>query len=688
MDGRGLRQQPGFACEECRRRKARCDRGRPKCGFCTETGTTCVIVDKRQQRGPKKGQLNAMRSQIATLQWQLDQHFDAESGSSQQQQQQQHQLQQQHQRQQQQHEADMQLGFNVGPTTLTVTTSSATTTPTTITYASTAPTTNSTTRRSTISPTTASSNCAGGSSDLTSWQDLMPLEWARSEDLSDMDLDLAETSFMHSRMPSISMDHGHGHGLGLDLTEHMRADLDQLYFDRVHPVCPIVHRRRYFAWAGGHETPSPSPARTCLQSAMRTMAAAMSVHMCHLVDDLRAETRQLLDTHCQIRASSQDEIPLEHTQAWLLLAYAELLRIGEHQAMLTAGRAFRLVQMARLYEIDRDREVDQQPSTCRSPRTTTTTTHHELDETFADTEERRRTFWLAFSLDHFLCLRSEWPLTLHEDMASPSESRPVRTRLPAPESNFQNNQPIRIPFLPDAISSPPTTTSPSHLSPFAECVVLAALYGRCMTHRRAFANSLEPATSDLPHQPPKLAGVEYPFWMRQDWLASAIEKRVQILVVPGGPVDSDPMLLFAHMLAHSAVVFLSNTITLPERSTTNPDRRWGQRTMEQQLVAAAYERRATVAAFEIVRLARAVPSLSCFKAHPFLPDPLTAAVNFLSSRSALPGPGGDGGGGGGGAVCVGSSDGVEQMLGVLRDVQVINSLAREHFLALQGVRYG
>lgn len=67
MEGRGLRQQPGFACEECRRRKARCDRGRPKCGFCTETGTTCVIVDKRQQRGPKKGQLNAMRSQIGSF---------------------------------------------------------------------------------------------------------------------------------------------------------------------------------------------------------------------------------------------------------------------------------------------------------------------------------------------------------------------------------------------------------------------------------------------------------------------------------------------------------------------------------------------------------------------------------------------------------------------------------------------
>ncbi|KAL5002544.1 hypothetical protein BDV10DRAFT_104038 [Aspergillus recurvatus] len=58
------RQQPGFACEECRRRKARCDRVRPMCGFCTENELQCVFVDKRQQRGPIKGQITSMQSQL------------------------------------------------------------------------------------------------------------------------------------------------------------------------------------------------------------------------------------------------------------------------------------------------------------------------------------------------------------------------------------------------------------------------------------------------------------------------------------------------------------------------------------------------------------------------------------------------------------------------------------------------
>lgn len=58
------RQQPGLACEECRRRKARCDRGRPQCGICADAGRECVFVDKRAPRGPKKGQLKDLRSRV------------------------------------------------------------------------------------------------------------------------------------------------------------------------------------------------------------------------------------------------------------------------------------------------------------------------------------------------------------------------------------------------------------------------------------------------------------------------------------------------------------------------------------------------------------------------------------------------------------------------------------------------
>lgn len=381
---------------------------------------------------------------------------------------------------------------------------------------------------------------------------------------------------------------------------------------------------------------------------MRTIAAAMSAHWGDLVDRLCAETRHLLESHSQTRVTSKDEIPLEHIQAWLLLAYAELLRFGEHQAMLTAGRAFRLVQMARLYDADAHDDAQASPGG----------TNHEPDEGFINSEERRRTFWLAFSFDRFLCLRSEWPLTLQEEMVSTVDIThlslhvrwianhhvKIRTRLPAPEANFQNGQPIYVSFLPAATAQ----NEPSTLSPFAECTVLAALYGRCMAHRRA-------SVKESGTKPP------YDFWTHQEWLASAVEKRIQMLA-PCAAVDNEPMLLFAHMLAQSAVLFLSNTV-----------QRASWHTLEPQVVAAAYERRAAVAALEIVRLARAVPSLSCFKVHPFLPDALTSAAVFLSARCNS---------------VVGASGGVEQIRRVLRDVQVINSLAREHYESLKLARHG
>lgn len=49
------RQLPGLACEECRKRKLRCDRQRPQCRLCNELGIVCELNLARPPRGPKKG---------------------------------------------------------------------------------------------------------------------------------------------------------------------------------------------------------------------------------------------------------------------------------------------------------------------------------------------------------------------------------------------------------------------------------------------------------------------------------------------------------------------------------------------------------------------------------------------------------------------------------------------------------
>lgn len=57
------RQRPGSACEECRRRKLRCDR-QPQCGNCVEAGVVCTTTTVRPARGPKKGHLKALKGRI------------------------------------------------------------------------------------------------------------------------------------------------------------------------------------------------------------------------------------------------------------------------------------------------------------------------------------------------------------------------------------------------------------------------------------------------------------------------------------------------------------------------------------------------------------------------------------------------------------------------------------------------
>lgn len=143
---------------------------------------------------------------------------------------------------------------------------------------------------------------------------------------------------------------------------------------------------------------------------MRTLAAAMSASYRSIVNMLYTQTCRLLEESMEVAYKHRDTAQLEYIQAWLLRAHYESLRMNESQAMLTSGRAFRLVQMARLHELNApDKTID----ILVSP-------NPGLDDSFTIAEERRRTFWVAYNLDYFLSWREEWPLTLYEDMVCSS----------------------------------------------------------------------------------------------------------------------------------------------------------------------------------------------------------------------------------------------------------------------------
>jgi len=53
-------------CEECRRKKLRCDRKKPQCLACAITSTTCITNEEVSARGPRKGHVNALKNKIGT----------------------------------------------------------------------------------------------------------------------------------------------------------------------------------------------------------------------------------------------------------------------------------------------------------------------------------------------------------------------------------------------------------------------------------------------------------------------------------------------------------------------------------------------------------------------------------------------------------------------------------------------
>jgi hypothetical protein len=135
-----------------------------------------------------------------------------------------------------------------------------------------------------------------------------------------------------------------------------------------------------------------------------TAAAAASAHYQGMGELLYYEARRLIrDPEEGLASPATTEI--EHVQAWLLLAIHELMFIDFRRGWITAGHAFRLIQLdwARYINEDRDSE-------CASTQ-------------WVEAEQKRRTFWMAYCLDRFMSLRSGSPPTFSEQVTKTQPPR-------------------------------------------------------------------------------------------------------------------------------------------------------------------------------------------------------------------------------------------------------------------------
>ncbi|KAK1759001.1 pyrimidine pathway regulatory protein 1 [Echria macrotheca] len=516
------RQQPGSACEECRKRKLRCDRQRPTCGTCAESGIVCEINHNRLARGPKKGDLKSLRSRIVALERRLSLDQTAEGlliGDS-----------------------DLLAGLDE------------------------------------LHHHHHVSSSEGDAPHLPS-----PPERKLTWD-SEIHVQLPPTTPAIAPLPLPHFKFPASPPPPRKLTpidDLMRADLDQLYFDRVHPSVPIFNQSRYFAQqarqAGGNDD-IQADHRTCLQYAMWTLAMALSSQFEASRTPLYNETRQMLEA-LDMAEDDVARVRIEQVQAWLLIAFYEFARVNFRRGWVSAGRAFRLVQLAKLHEID-------------SPGVG-------LDGSGDPilVEERRRTFWLAYCLDRFICMKSQWPLTLVEEV--------ICTRLPSPEIAFQGGHPIQMGFLSEAIASP----DHSLFSPLAECAILVTICGRTMSHSQV--STVEQAYGN---------NAPLDFWLRHEWLDGLLTRRLDALRVnyPVVSAVTDSMLLFALVLGQAAVVYLTSIM----------DKLGGEQQCQPAVLE--YRKRAVSAAQEIARLTKAQEHLGFFKAHIFLPLTISFGLSCLT----------------------------------------------------------
>lgn len=148
-----------------------------------------------------------------------------------------------------------------------------------------------------------------------------------------------------------------------------------------------------------------SQAQSCLQYAMWTIAASLSAQFRALRDPLYQETRRILDTLDSQSPGTDASAGIEQAQAWVLVCIYEYMQVSSLQAWMSAGRCCRLVLGMRLYELD-------DPN---SPVMMAKDQETSLAD-WTGLEERRRTFWMAYSLDRFISFHNSLPFTLNEQL--------------------------------------------------------------------------------------------------------------------------------------------------------------------------------------------------------------------------------------------------------------------------------
>lgn len=171
---------------------------------------------------------------------------------------------------------------------------------------------------------------------------------------------------------------------------------NQIYFDKIHPSMPAIHRPRFMAALdlAPHMRP---PA--CLRYAMWCSAASVSekYKSCQQHFYERARKYAQLD---EMKSFGEATITVSHAQCWVLIGAYEFKMMHYPRAWLSVGRAARLAQMMGLQRLDGP-SIDVKQCI-------------PLPRDWTEREERRRTFWMVFVEDRYASVGTGWPMMIEE----------------------------------------------------------------------------------------------------------------------------------------------------------------------------------------------------------------------------------------------------------------------------------
>ncbi|CZR66016.1 uncharacterized protein PAC_15916 [Phialocephala subalpina] len=190
----------------------------------------------------------------------------------------------------------------------------------------------------------------------------------------------------------------------------LQQHLYHVYFQQVHPSAPMIHKSRFSQALNGSPNQTPPLA---LRYAMWAVAASETSEHQDIAEKLYTISRKHAES-LEMEGPVKPFLSTSSAQCWYLLATYEASRAYFTRAWMSVGRCVRLVQMMALHRLDSPHDEEYNLPQASS---------------WAETEERRRTFWAAYFADRWASTISGHPLSIKDDH--------ICTHLPSSEEAFE-----------------------------------------------------------------------------------------------------------------------------------------------------------------------------------------------------------------------------------------------------------